>query len=119
MIYHHSIIGYLPSTLQTWDHQIQILKSEDYSWYKPDFLSKEGNLVKCIVLYSFVLCVLVLICTIKASISNLMSAISFSFVSNDWLSSDPDLMAADTDQGKLAEEHKWTMPGGWQTFVRT
>ena len=71
---------------------------------------KRGKLSK--VYYSFVLCVLVLICTIKASISNLMSAISFSFVSNDWLSSDPDLMAADPDQGKLAKEHKWTMPGG-------
>ena len=34
-----------------------------------------------------VLCILVLISPIKASISNLMSDISFSFVSNDWLSS--------------------------------
>ena len=40
-----------------------------------------------IVLYCCIVCVLVLICAIKASISNLMCAISFSFVSNDWLSS--------------------------------
>lgn len=30
MIYHHGIIGYLPYTLQTWDRQIQIFKSDEY-----------------------------------------------------------------------------------------
>ena len=58
----------------------------------PQYLDNIEYIGDCECIYiicwcCIVLCILVLISPIKASISNLMSDISFSFVSNDWLSS--------------------------------
>ena len=58
-----------------------------------------------IVLYCCIVCVLVLICAIKASISNLMCAISFSFVSNDWLSSPLLFSAGSRDTTEATTHH--------------